>query len=181
MGDGRDFTIVDIPGLKDPSGTPIEKLHVKSVVDFLKYDVEHITAIIHVVKGSWTRHHAEVLKKNLQLFKFMFGEAMFENFITEVLNEEQNREDFRARIAHVMQQIIQNSSITSDVVFVRPEAQENELNTLQALIWGNQATFTCGRNCRFVDQILDPINNYPTIEGSGYEVSALIYHIGILN
>ena len=82
-GTGEFFTIVDTPGLSDPQGEDADRNHFKEVVAMLRNKLKIIHAIVHVVKGTENRL-SETLVKNLQIFKYMFGDAMKNNLITEV-------------------------------------------------------------------------------------------------
>ena len=206
-GDGKDFTIVDTPGLSDPDGSDTDREQFRKVLHVLRYDVKKISAIIHVVKGTQTRNSPQ-MQKNLKLYKFMFGEAMIQNLIVEVTfwdhyhKKEQERNEFTEGRKNIMENLFGNPSITPNVVFAQPNdalpethrqriealystfpelqvIQDNELEKLKDLIWGQQTPFSCALNCKFVEKIFDPVNNYPEIK-SGDEYSSVLYEVSDL-
>ena len=211
-GDGRYFTIVDTPGASDPGGSDADKEQFREILNVLRYDVSYISAIIHVVKGTTvdgtvsTAGNSPPMEKNLRLYRSMFGAALSENLITEVVSwrhyemSGEDRDEFRGVMADAMQAIFPNPNMTINVVFVDPidalpeeerkrverrygynwdaeEEQKNQLKKLEELIWGRQS-FSCSRSCKFVEQVFDQGNNYPTIttsdeySSSRYKVSA---------
>lgn len=208
-GTGKYLTIVDTPGLSDPAGKDTDREQFKNVLSVLKYQVGSISAIIHVVKGTETRKLPHV-RLNLQLFKFMFGEAMKTNLINYVSfwshyehMHEEDRDDFRARRDLEQQELFNEPNITVPTVFVDPIdalprslmntklnlyrfvkgsklIQEEELEKLETFIWNQTTQFHCSSKCNYVEGIFDTRSPYPTVK-SGDQYGLSRYEVRVVN
>ena len=190
-GTGHYFILVDTPGLADPAGTDADREQFKEVIRMLKYEVKHIHALIHVVKGTDTRA-LQHLQTNMRLIKFMFGGAVRDHLAYSVTFwshyefSEENRDNFRARRNLKHQVLFKNSNITADVFFVDPidalpqhlmerkmelyresegslKTQENELKDLKTWIW-NKTSFNCQKSCDYVEGLFETRSPHPTIK-----------------
>ena len=194
-GTGDYFILVDTPGLADPAGTDADREQFKEVIRVLKYEVKHINALLHVVKGTDTRA-LQHLQKNMKLIKFMFGDAVRDHlaysvsFWSHYEFSEEHRDSFRARRNLKHQKLFKNRNVTADVFFVDPidalpqnlkerkmelyrgsagslEAQENEVDDLKTWIW-NKTSFNCQKSCDYVEGLFETRSPYPTIKSGDH-------------
>ena len=189
-GTGELFTLVDTPGLSDPQGEDADRNHFKEVVGVLRNKLKHIHAIVHVVKGTENRK-SESLLKNLQIFNYMFGDAVKNNLITEVtfwdhFNEDiEDRKKFEVQNNNYAKSLFRNTSASFPIVFIDPmdvegeqrkvlydkfpeyrQTNANQIELLRKFVWQKlkEPPFSCSEKCEFVEDLFTTRSPYPRIK-----------------
>ena len=186
----KNFTIIDTPGLGDTRGKKHDKENMQKLVEELR-EVDHINAIVHVVKGTDNRN-VKHLQDNLKIFKFIFGKhRMISNFINEVTfwahydKDENDMEEFRHKRNIKHRLLVDDQNATIETVFIDPidalpqrqkrkkkrlyalvpraeELQDMEVDKLKNFIWSREP-FSCSqKGCRFAEGLFEDKPN-PTI------------------
>ena len=200
--DGEDrFTILDTPGLANPNGENEYRTQFKEMAKVLK-NLRQIHTIIQVVKGKDKAYNKpDHYDENLEILKYMFGEAMKTQLINEVTfwknyeYSEIERVEFAEKMTKNHQGLFKDRNAAITTVFIDPidalmepyvtefkslyhgcpkaeKVQKKQIDKLKEFIWNQKSKpFSCSEKCQIVGDLFTTRSPYPT--GSPYLYSPI--------